>query len=205
MVAISLGNILELLVSTTSINFALLFFFLGKYLKEEGERRFFAKAVRKSEIFLRHERGWLFGLAWAGTCIVFAILFPLYFSAVYESFDEVDAGSSILSFVVVYLWVMVLWLHLQYRATAGVTYWYLLPVILNICIAAAETVLVFVALKNETWTRYLVFLLFVPILFAISASVSSNNFRSEHHHHHESKKVESSIRSSSSTVPLSYN
>ena len=202
MVAISLGNILELLVSTTSINFALLFFFLGKYLKNEGEKKFFSKPTRKSAPFLRHERGWLFGIAWTGTCVVFAILFPLYFSAIYESFDEVDAGSSILSFVVVYLWVMLLWLHLQYRATAGVTYWYLLPVILTLCLTAAEIVLVFVALKNETWTRYLVFLMFVPIVFAISASVSSNNYRSEYREGEHAKKVESSIHASN--IALSY-
>ena len=178
MTQVAYGNILEMLVALGAVSFSVLFFYLGKMLKAGYEAQFY-RNVRENELFKKHERGAYFWVAWVGTWVCVAVLFPAYFASIYDAFDNIDTAPYILAFLGLYGLLGLAWLETQYGAGTRPTRWYLLPAILMLLTAVCEIAIVFVGLRGSDWSQYAGIVILFPPMFAIFASNSANTYRSE--------------------------
>lgn len=179
MPAVLAANLVEILASLTSNGFALVLFVQMYMLKVVTFRTRYPDMVDDSE-FLEYENGWYFFIAWLGSCASFGLLFSLIFQEIYESMDMIDSATTVLSFLVVYLMMMLFWLVVQYilpkRKNAGNVYAYTF-IFLAIASAVVVSVLVFATLHENPWYHYLVIALYVGPVFAIFATNSASTFR----------------------------
>lgn len=179
MPAVLAANLVEVLATLTSGGFALLLFLTMSIFKVVVMRNRYPTLADDQE-FLEYEHGWYFFVAWLGSCASFALLFALIFQEIYESMDMIDSATTVLSFLAVYLIMMMFWVVVQYilpkRKNAGNSYAYTV-IFLAIASAVVVTVLVFATLHENPWYHYLVLALYVPPIFAIFATNSSATYR----------------------------
>lgn len=176
------SNLIEVLASLAAGSVALVLFVQMYTLKVIMLRARYPSFADNKE-FLEYEHGWYFYIAWTSACVSFGVLFPVIFQEIYESMDMVDSATTVLSFLMVYLIMMMLWLVVQYllpkRKNASNIYAYTF-IFLSIASAVVVTVLVFATLHGNPWYHYLVILLYVGPIFAIFATNSAATYREFH-------------------------
>lgn len=179
MPAVLAANLVEVLASLTAGGFSLTLFLQMYLLKVFTFRTRYPDMVDDTE-FLEYENGWYFFIAWLSACASFALMFPLIFQEIYESMDMIDSATTVLSFLVVYLMMMLFWLVVQYilpkRKNAGNAYAYTF-IFLALASAVVVSVLVFATLHENPWYHYLVIGLYIAPVFAIFATNSASTFR----------------------------
>lgn len=179
MPAVLAANLVEVLATLTSSGFALLLFLVMVMMKMMVMRKRYGDLSDNDE-FNAYEHGWYFFIAWFGACASFALVFGLIFQEIYESMDMIDSATTVLSFLTVYLMMMMFWLLVQYivkkRKNVGNTYAYTF-IFLAIACAVVTTVLVFVTLHENPWYHYTVVLLYIGPVFAIFATNSASTYR----------------------------
>ncbi len=179
MPAVLAANLVEVVATLASGGYGMLLFLTMVIMKMMVMRNRYSALADDPE-FLEYEHGWYFFVAWLGACASFALMFPLIFQEIYESMDMVDSATTVLSFLVVYLIMMTLWVVVQYilpkRKNAGSAYAYTV-IFLAIASAVVVTVLVFATLHENPWYHYLVLVLYVPPVIAIFATNSCATYR----------------------------
>lgn len=174
------ANLVEVLASLSAAGFALVLGLQMYMMKMWALRRRF-REISDDATFLDYEDGWYFFVAWFGACFTFALMFPLLFQEIYESMDMIDSATTVLSFLMIYLMMMLFWVVVQYviskrgYTTNGYAYTF---IFLSICCAVVVTVLVFATLHENPWYHYLVVIFYVPPIFAIFATNSSSTYKS---------------------------
>lgn len=179
MPAVLAANLVEVLATLTSCGFALLLFLVMTMMKLLAMRKRY-QALADDEEFLAYEHGWYYFVAWLSACATFGLMFSLIFQEIYESMDMIDSATTVLSFLAVYLMMMMFWLIVQYivqkRKNVGNAYAYTF-IFLTIACAVAVTVLVFATLHENPWYHYLVLTLYIGPIFAIFATNSAATYR----------------------------
>jgi hypothetical protein len=182
MAAVLAANLIEILASLAAGGFSLVLFLQGFLLKIYFMQHRYPTLADNKE-FLEYEHGWYFYIAWLGACASFAVLFPVIFQEIYESMDMVDSATTLLSFLMVYLIMMLFWLVVQYllpKRKNGSNIYAYTCIFLAIASAVVVTVLVFATLHTNPWYHYLVVLLYFPPVFAIFATNSASTYREFH-------------------------
>lgn len=195
------ANLVEVLASLAAGSVALLLFVQMHTLKIIMLRARYAAFADNKE-FLEFEHGWYYYIAWASACVSFGVFFPIIFQEIYESADMVDSATTVLSFLMVYLIMMMLWLVVQYllpkRKNGSNIYAYTF-IFLAIASAVVVTVLVFATLHANPWYHYLVVIFYVAPVFAIFATNSAATYR-EFHQGIDQFKVTNSLFTSQSVT-----
>lgn len=175
------GNLVELLAGILSTHVAFLTCLLIIVIKRYESKHFSTERhaiINGVDRFSAWENGWSFNLAWVGTCIVFAILFPILFSKIYNTTSIVDSAPYIFAFLSVYLILMALWVLSQYvfsTSHRAIPYFIL---ILVLVIAAIDSVYIYL-LHDKGNEQYFIFILFIPPIFGIFANIFSNSYRDD--------------------------
>lgn len=182
MPAILAANLVEVLASLSAGGVALILF-VQMYTLKVIMMRIRYPTVADLPEFLEYEHGWYFYIAWTMACASFGLLFPIIFQEIYESMDMIDSATTVLSFLMVYLIMMMFWLVVQYllpkRKNGSNIYAYTF-IFLAIASSVVVTVLVFATLHDNPWYHYLVILLYVAPVFAIFATNSAATYREFH-------------------------
>lgn len=173
------ANLVEVLASLSASGFALVLALQMYTMKVFAMRRKY-RDTAEDTTFLEYEDGWYSFVAWFGACFTFALMFPILFQEIYESMDMIDSATTVLTFLMIYLMMMLFWMVVQYvitkrgYTTNGYAYTF---IFLAICCAVVITVLVFATLHQNPWYHYFVVLFYVPPIFAIFATNSSSTYK----------------------------
>ena len=189
MVEVAAGNLVELIASLAILGLTVNTFFYCLLFKFWKELTLFDKPIRDNAVFVNHEHSVSFYLTLTGWCTVVSVIFPLYFSQIYEEFETISAGPTILSLLVVYHFVMIMWLFSSYilwRSSYRLAYFFLVVALL---IAGADIGLILGRLPDQSWVHYLSLLLLVPVFFGFSATNSAKVFRTEIYSTENSKNI----------------
>jgi amino acid transporter len=170
------SNLTEILAVIVATGLAFCIFAIVWILKIVTIRNSKPKHVRHNPIFKSHEDGWLFWLAWAGSCVVTAILISYYFTHYFQVPDIIETASDVLAFIWLYMFAMMFWVLFQYvwvRSTNTVQYIF---IVLAILFAAADTIMILIKSQNPQ-DFFFVILQFIPPALAVFATRDSSIFR----------------------------
>lgn len=182
MVEIAAGNLVEIISAVCILALTTGSYFIILILKELTEKKTYNKLIRTStsdQRFLSHEHSTSFSITWFLSCLLVSVLFPLYFSEVYENFETIESGAVILSLLIVYHFIMMFWCLTNYvlwRNSYRLSYFIL---IVGLLLTIAEIVVILVTLHDQHWTHYASLLLLVPIFLGMTATNSSKVYRLE--------------------------
>ncbi len=107
------------------------------------------------------------------------VLLPLYFSEVYENFETIESGTTILSLLIVYFYMLVIWVLIEYVYGREYRKIAMMFLIVGGTIAAAIITMVFVTLHQQNWQHYMSLLLIGPIISGIFATNTATTYREE--------------------------